>query len=331
MDHRIILTGVTGNTGQVIAQELTRRGIPFTAMVRSEASRSKLAALGIQTIAGDFDDPLSLLRALEGFEKAYLVCTPDEKLIPRETSFIEAAKKAGVRHIVYCSAYMACLDGASQNLRSHGVVEQTLVSSGLDYTILRPHGFMQTFTGFSWDMVKKAGVLSMPGGDGALPLVDLGDVALVAVKALTEPGHAGKAYDLTGPEALDPYQIAETIQQAIKRPVTYIPGDEKQFVFILKLMGVPETPREHVIKIFSLQREHKLEKVHSTLQELGIQPTTYEQFIQHLVAGQTGEGHSFEPPDSLIFKIMNAIMPLMARLNLFFYQRSHPVVPAGNS
>ena len=73
MGQHIVLTGATGNTGQVIAQECKRRGLPFVAMVRSEASRAKLAAAGIETVAGDFDDPPSLERALEGAEKVYLV------------------------------------------------------------------------------------------------------------------------------------------------------------------------------------------------------------------------------------------------------------------
>ncbi len=316
MQPFIVLTGATGNTGQVIAAELKQRGVPFVAMVHSEARRAQLAALGVPSAIGDFDDPESLECVLEGAEKAYLVCTPDERLLPRETAFINAAKKVGVRHMVKCSAYLATIDSESPNLRSHGAIEKTLIDSGLAYTIIRPHGYMQTFTSFAWDTIQKAGVISLPGGDGKMPLVDVRDVAAVAVKALTESGHEGKIYDVTGPEAFDFYQMAATLERALGFPVTYLPSKESSLKMVMSALGVPTTPTEHVLKIFRMQREHKFDKVHTTLQELGIQPITYEQFVRDLVAGCTGGGSSFQPPDTLTVKLLNAMMPFMMRLQL---------------
>ena len=91
MDQDILLTGATGNTGQFIVQELKQRGVPFKALARSEKRRAELAAAGVPTVAGDFNDPASLEAALSGVTTAYLVCTPDERLIPCETAFITAA------------------------------------------------------------------------------------------------------------------------------------------------------------------------------------------------------------------------------------------------
>jgi uncharacterized protein YbjT (DUF2867 family) len=241
MIQRIVLTGATGNTGQVVAAELHRRGVPFVAMTRREAARRRLAGLGYETGAGDLDDPASLEPALEGAAKVYLVCTPDEHLVRRETAFITAAKRAGVEHIVRCSAYRSALDAETQNLRSHGVIDRALVDSGIAYTILRPIGFMQTFTLFMWDTVQRAGAISLPTGDGGMPMIDVRDVAAVAVKALTEPGHEGKVYDLTGPESLSNYQVAEIMLRVLGRPVTYIPGDERQTRWIMTVLGVPRT------------------------------------------------------------------------------------------
>jgi len=318
MDGRIVLTGATGNTGQVVAEELERRGVPFVAMARREAAREQLAAKGIDTVAGDFDDPSSLEPALDGAAKAYLVCTPDERLVPRETAFIEAAKKVGVGHIVRCSAYMSGIDAPTQNLRSHGIIDQVLVDSGITYTILRPIGFMQTFTLFMWDTVQKAGAMTLPTGDGGMPMIDVRDVAAVAVEALTEPGHEGKIYDLTGPESLNFYQVAEIMQRVLDRPVTFLPGDDTQTRMIMLVLGVPETPREHVLKCCRMQREHQIEKVHTTLQDLGFEPTTYEQFLRDLVAGRTGGGNSFQPPDTLLARAVKAVLPAMLRLRLRF-------------
>jgi uncharacterized protein YbjT (DUF2867 family) len=316
MTTPILLTGATGNTGHVVAEQLVARGVPIVAMARSAARRRELEAAGIDTVHGDFDDPASLRRALAGIEKAYLVCTPDEKLVRRETAFIHAAAHAGVRLVVKCSAYWAGEDAVTQNLRSHGVIERALVESGLDHTIVRPHGFMQTYTLFNWTMIQKAGVISMPSGDGGIPLIDVRDVAAVVVKALTEPGHAGKAYDLTGPEALTGAQQAAILERVLGRPITYLPGRERQLELVMRVLGVPAVPAEHVVKIFRLQLEHRLEETTSTLQELGITPTSYEQFVRDLVAGRTSGGNSFAPPRTLAVRLLDTAMPLAMRLYL---------------
>jgi uncharacterized protein YbjT (DUF2867 family) len=317
----ILLTGATGNTGRVIAEQLAARGVPFVTMARSASRRQELEAAGIASVHGDFDDPSSLDRALAGVEKAYLVCTPDEALVPRETAFIDAAKRAGVRHLVKCSAYLASTDGPSQNLRSHGQIEQALVASGVPYTIVRPHGFMQTFTLFNWKMIDGAGALSMPTGDGGLPLVDVRDVAEVVVKALTEPGHEGKAYDVTGPDVLTATQQAEILQRVLGKPVTYLPGGEKQLQLVMRILGVTRVPAEHVVVIFRMIREHQFETTTSTLRELGITPTTYEQFVRDLVAGRTGGGNSFQPPKTLMVTLLDNVMPLALRLYFFIRGR----------
>ncbi|MFV8754513.1 SDR family oxidoreductase [Nannocystaceae bacterium ST9] len=312
----ILITGATGNTGRVVAERLRERGVPFLAMARSLARERELAEHGIEARSGDFDDLPSMVRALAGIETAYLVCTPDELLIPREVAFIRAAKQAGVRRIVKCSAYWADLTAETANLRAHGAIESELIHSGLEYTIIRPHGFMQSFTLFSWGMIEKAGAMSMPAGEGGIPLIDVRDVAEVAVRALLEPGHHGKAYDLTGPDILTMYDQAAILERVLGRPVTYVPGNEAQLLRIMKLLGVPPVPTEHVIKVFRMQRDHRFETKTSTLRELGITPITYEQFVHDLIAGKTGGGNSFQPPRTPLIRAMDAVMPVAMRAYL---------------
>ena len=324
MRERFLITGATGNTGSLVAEGLQRLGSADTevvAMARSAANRDRLAARGLACVHGDFDDPASMRRALAGVSRAYLVCTPDERLIPRETAFIAAARAAGVRHIIKCSAYMADVHGETQNLRSHGVIEQALRESGLEHTILRPHGFMQTFTLFAWDMIERAGVISNPTGDGGMPLVDIRDVARVAIKAFTEPGHVGKTYDLTGPEVLTGDDMAACLERVLGRPITYLPAAPGPFAVMMRILGVPPTPREHVVKIMRMTREHRFERVHSTLAELGVQPIRYEDFLRDLLAGRTGGGNSFAAPTSAIFKVVSTIMPAMMRLRFRVFGR----------
>lgn len=313
MSGRIVVTGATGNTGSLVIEALCERGLPVVAMARSEANRRRLRERGIDVVHGDFDDPPSLVAALEGAEKAYLVCTPDEHLVRRETAFVRAAERAGVKHLVKCSAYAAAIDGETRNLRSHGEIERALMESKLAWTIVRPHGFMQTFTLAAWDLIRNAGVLAFPGGDGAVPLVDVRDVAAVVVHVLTTPGHECKAYDVTGPEALTFARQAEILGEVLGRPVRYVRGTERQFELLLSLMGTPPTPREHAIKVARMIREHRLARVHPTLEELGLVPTHFETFARDLVEGRTGGGNSFQPPDTLVFRALSVLMPLVVR------------------
>ncbi len=313
---RIVVTGATGNTGGIVAQRLRERGVSFVAMARSDASRRRLAAEGVETVAGDFDAPWSLERALEGADAAYLVCTPDEHLVRRELAFVQAASRAGVRHVVKCSAYAAGPDAETRNLRAHGLIERALMDSRLAWTVVRPHGFMQTFTLLGWDLIQRAGVVSFPAGDGAIPLVDVRDVAAVVVKALTEPGHEGQVYDVTGPEALSFARQAEILGRVLGREITYVPGHERELAALLSLLGATETPREHAIGIARLIRERRLERVHPTLEALGLRATTFEEFVRDVVEGRTGGGNSFQPPDGPLARAMGAIMPLVFRLRV---------------
>lgn len=325
MGADILITGATGNTGSEIARRLAARVIPFVAMARGEDSRKRLAELGISSVHGDFDDPSSLRTALAGISRVYLVSTPDETLIRRETAIIDAAARAGVRHIVKCSAYLSSPSSPSPNLRAHAQIEAHLAASGAALTVLRPHGFMQTFTLFSWDLIQRAGVISAPHGDGAMALVDVRDVAEVATLALTQTGHEGKTYDITGPDALTMWDMAETLERVLGRPVSYVEGDERSMGRVMTALGVPDAPREHVMVIARLTREGKLGAVHTTLQDLGVTPTSYETFVRDLVAGRTGGGSSFRPPETLRARLLSSLAPRMMALRMAFGRPRRPV------
>ncbi|WP_071900104.1 NAD(P)H-binding protein [Cystobacter ferrugineus] len=103
----VLLTGASGNTGRVIAQDFLQRGIPFVAMSHGQGNLARLKDQGMSTVFGDFEAPDTLASALAGIKKAYLVSTQDEKSIARETAFVAAARKVGVEHLVACSAYLS--------------------------------------------------------------------------------------------------------------------------------------------------------------------------------------------------------------------------------
>ncbi len=292
----ILLTGATGNTGSELASLLQAEGVPFRCMVRRDEARKALASQGLDAVYGDYDAVESLAPALEGVTKAYLVCTPEESLVERECNFIDAAAASGVGHIVKLSALLAATDAPTPNLRFHGEVEEKLKDSGLAYTILRPHGFMQTMYIMSQGMIHTQGVMPFPGGDGSASYVDLRDVAKAAFQVLTTGGHEGKCYDLTGPAAVSFVEMAEILSRALGRPVTYFDAPEAGLVQALDQLGVTEAAKQHVLGIFRLIREDQLSFTTDSLVQIGVEPGSFEDFAADLGAGTTAGATSFTPP-----------------------------------
>lgn len=288
----ILVTGPTGNTGKQVLDGLRARGIPVRAMLRSQARAAELAAQGIDTVLGDFEEPDTLRRALGGVDKAFLVCTPDERLVRCETNFIAAACDAGVRHIVKMGAYGASLDAASPNLRMHAQVEQALVASGLAYTIVRPHGFMQTWFWMSAPLVMQQGILSYPAGDGPIPLIDVRDVGPALIRALTEPGFENRAFNLTGPQAIRPSEMAQILTQALGRPIGYVDSDLDGLNLIMRQMCVPDAPREHVLWAFREQRAGRMNYTSRDHEAFGLRLHSFADFAADLATGLTGTATS---------------------------------------
>lgn len=285
----IIVTGPTGNTGRQIIAGLQEKQIPFVAMVRSPEKQRQLAAEGIPNILADFEQPDSLLSAISmtGADRAFLVCTPDARLTRCEKNFIAAAKAAGVRHIVKAGAYAAAHDSGSPNLRMHAEVEDALKESGIPHTIVRPHGFMQTFFWMAAPLVMQSGILSYPAGDGPIPLIDVRDAGAAMLKVLTEPGYEDRAFNLTGPQALTGNQMAEALSAVMGRPIQYVESNIDDLDTIMRQFGVPDYPREHVLWCFREQAKGSFNYTSTDHQDLGITLRTYAEFAADLVAGKT--------------------------------------------
>lgn len=288
----ILVTGPTGNTGKLVVAGLQQRGLPFRAMVRSEARQKELEALGIPTVYGDFLKPESLRAALTGVQKAFLVCTPDERLVPCETNFITAARAAGVELLVKCGAHSAHPESGSPNLRFHAEVEAFLHRSGVPHTIVRPHGFMQTFFWMTAPMVLQHGILSYPAGDGPIPLIDVRDVGEALLKVLTEPGYENRTFSLTGPQALSGVEMAEILSRTFGRSITYVESRLEDLDGLMRQMGVPDAPRHHVLWCFREQRAGHFAYTSQDHRELGLTLRTYAEFAADLLTGMTGSATS---------------------------------------
>src|SRR4051794_41654442 len=139
----ILVTGGTGTSGSEVVKQLSAAGAKFRAMARNPGRAESLRLPGVEVVAGDFDKPETLDAALRGVDRAFLLTPPDERTVEHQTRFIDAAKRAGVRHLVKFSALLADPASPARFIRWHGEVDRLIESSGLKWTLLRPPFFMQ--------------------------------------------------------------------------------------------------------------------------------------------------------------------------------------------
>jgi uncharacterized protein YbjT (DUF2867 family) len=230
----ILVTGATGNTGRPLVEALVRLGAPVRAMVRDQASQARLPA-GVQVAVADFGDPASLAAALDGAGQAYLVTPSSEQAEAQQKRFADLAAKAGVRHLVVLSQLAAAEDSPVRFLRYHAAVERHVRDLGIGYTFLRPNLFFQGLLALAKPIAAESRFFA-PIGDAPVSAVDVRDIADVAAAALTQAGHEGATYTLTGPAAVTHAEMAAALGAALGREITFT--DVPPEAFAQSLHGV---------------------------------------------------------------------------------------------
>lgn len=272
----ILITGATGTVGSLLVKELANSEAVVKALVRSPEKGEKLKASGIAPVVGDFDQPETLAPALEGVSRVFLLSAPDAQMVSRETNFITEAKRAGVSHITKLSAFGA---GESFSLgRLHHEVEQYLQASGVAYTSLRPNGFMQNMLGFA-RTIREQGVFYAPLGETRVSYIDARDIAAVAAKTLTEDKHAGRIYELTGPEALSYTDIAQKLSAVTGKEVKYVSVPMEAARQGMLAMGMNEWLASALVELFEHYINGGAELVTDTVREVtGRDARSFDEF-----------------------------------------------------
>lgn len=215
-----LVTGATGNIGGKVLSRLHAAGHKVRALTRDPA-RARLPE-GVDVVAADLGDPGTLPAALDGVHKVFLMSLGHNKST-HDANLVAAARRAGVAHIVQLST-LGVEEVAEEDDtplgRWHRMAEQALTGSGVGWTILRPNGFMTHALGWA-PAIRAASVVRSPIADLAEALVAPEDVADVAVRALTRDGHEGRAYALTGPEALTTREQVEVLGEVLGRPLRF--------------------------------------------------------------------------------------------------------------
>lgn len=279
----ILVTGGTGAVGSELLRLLSQAGIATRALTRNPQETRKLP--GIRWVAGDLAKPQTLPAVFEDAEQLFLLTSYYEDMVTLQHNAIVAARAAGVTHVVKVSAFAASDHSRAPIGRWHYQVEKELQESGMGWTILRPHHFMQNLLAQA-EYVAKDGVVYSASGDGKIPYIDPRDIAAVAFVTLTQPGHVGKKYVLTGGEAMSYRQAAEIIGATIGKPVRFVDESPDQARARRVREGLPPAVIESALAISAYQRAGgKTVTITTTVADLtGRPPRTVGEFVREHAA-----------------------------------------------
>jgi uncharacterized protein YbjT (DUF2867 family) len=278
MEKTILVTGATGTVGPDVAKLLSKKGAAVRAGVRDQAKARPQFDDDIALATFDFENEGSFSGALDGVAKVFLLPPFLRNQMELTNAFVDAAKRAGVRHIVKLSAIGVNDRTQSTVGKAHAANEQHIRESGLAFTFLRPNSFMQNFITY---FPPRNGAIYLPWGNGKASFVDTRDIAAVAAEALTSDGHEGKTYTLTGPAALGIAEVAQILSEAVAREFKYVDVPEDAARDGMLQAGVPKWQVEALMELHAINKQNRWAAVTSDIEKVTGKPaTTFAQFAR---------------------------------------------------
>jgi uncharacterized protein YbjT (DUF2867 family) len=274
---KILVTGATGNVGREVVKDLLAHGEPVVAAVLDDEDGRQVRE-GTPTVLLGFCRVETFGPALHGVDRLFLMRPPAISDVRRTLCpLVDLARHLGIRQIVFLSLF-----GAGRNrLVPHHRVEQHLQWSGIPFTFLRPSFYMQNLNTTHCIEIAEKDEILVPAGRSRTSFVDVRDVGAVAARVLTEPGHEYAAYELTGAEALDYYQVAALFSGELGRQVTYRQPSIPRFVRAMRGRRTPWPFILVMVGLYTATRSGAAAQVTDQVERLlGRPPITVRQYIR---------------------------------------------------
>jgi uncharacterized protein YbjT (DUF2867 family) len=221
----ILVIGGRSKIGAALIGELLGRGQRVRALVRAGEPAGGFPAAA-EAVTGDLADEGSLVTAMAGIEKVFLLSSPHPDAIGWHRNAIDAARRTQVQLLVRSSILGADRESPAEFISAHTTCDRYLEESGLPFVIVRPNLFLQNIPESTIPSIDASGTFYVNAGEARISMVDIRDVAAAAAVALTEPGHAGAHYDVTGPGALSYTEVAAKLTSATGRRISYIAASD---------------------------------------------------------------------------------------------------------
>ncbi|OTF06593.1 NmrA family NAD(P)-binding protein [Halorubrum sp. SD612] len=213
---RVLVTGATGTVGEPLVRELSDGDASVRLATRSPDDARERFGEGPEYVEFDLAHPETWGATLADVDRLFLLYPPGSA-VSDVTEFADAADRVGVEHV----AFLSILGAEKFPVLPHRRIETHIAGTDLAHTFLRASWFAQNLSEIHRREIVERDEIFVPAGDGVLSFTDARDVAAVAATVLTEPGHRDRAYDLTGPAALDFEEVAEIFSEVLDRPIEY--------------------------------------------------------------------------------------------------------------
>ncbi|PZG21601.1 NmrA family NAD(P)-binding protein [Nonomuraea aridisoli] len=261
-----LVTGATGSVGRHVVAHLLQAGHRVRALTRDPA-RAALLPAGVEVVRGDLTRTGTLVPALRGVTGVHLIDAADAAYtpLPNGAEIVEAVRDAGVRRVTLLSGW------------SPGTLEPAVTGGDLEWTYVQPTEFMANALAWA-EQIRTKGVVEEPFGATRTAMVHESDIGAVIAAALTEDGHQGRSYGLTGPELLDVPAKVRILAEAIGREITFTELSVDQLRQRDRAQGVPEEMTEFQIRVFGAVPEGAYQVTPTVEQVTGRPPRTFAQW-----------------------------------------------------
>ena len=275
----LAVTGSTGWLGGLVARDLAGRGVGQRLVVRAASRAPALPAATV--VECTYGDRQAAERALAGVRTLFMVSAAEQQdRLSEHRTFVDAAAAAGVEHVVYLSFFGAAPEATFTLARDHWATEEHLRASGMAWTFLRDNLYLE----FMDQMVGDDGVIRGPAGEGRAAVVSHADIARAAVAVLLDPhAHAGRTYDLTGPESLTFSEMAEVISEVSQRDVRFHDETVEEAYASRVSYGAPDWQVDAWVSTYTAVRAGELDGVSADVERLtGRRPTSLRDHLENL-------------------------------------------------
>ena len=275
----ILITGATGKTGSATAKSLGEKGETFRALIRNEEKKEGLESLGGEVVIGSIENTEVVNQSMQGVKTVLVLLPNSESQLALEKQLVDSAKQAGVERIVKMSSIEATPDATSPIPKLHLESEEYIKQSGLAWTMIKPNFYMQNLLA-SAGTIKEQGKIFLPMGEGKTGMIDTTDVGKVLAKVLSEDGHESMNHEITGPEILSFYEVAEIFSKALGKQVDYVDVPMDAYKETLGQFLTNQWHLDAVIDLFKGIAEGGIEDKTDTFNELmGETPKSLSQFL----------------------------------------------------
>jgi uncharacterized protein YbjT (DUF2867 family) len=288
MVETILVTGATGTVGSEVINQLSGAAadVNIRAAAHSIENLKKIVKSDIvEPVEMDYDKPDSLKDALKDVDRVFLLTPFQSDMVELSSNFLKEIENAGnIKHIVKLSVMGADSEPGIIGSRLHRQVEKMMEDTGIPFTFLRPNFFMQNFVNFFSQSIKEQGAFYLPAGDGRVSFVDVRDIASVAAQVLTNNNdgrHNGKAYNITGPEAISYGDVARILSEQLGKKISYVDISEDAARKGMKESGWDDWTINYMMELFNIIRMGYLSQVSSVIEDVtGKRAIPFNQFAK---------------------------------------------------